>query len=120
MTGVAAAAARAGNQPEATFRALEKLVQDTIGVKLFTLMEVDLARNMAWRSYSNMPQAYPTLGEKPRVQNRWSDIVDGRHQTFVANTIEEIAVVDNYSTRSRATNTRRKPLIADRKKLYIA
>ena len=93
MTGVAAAAARAGNQPEATFRALEKLVQDTIGVKLFTLMEVDLARNMAWRSYSNMPQAYPTLGEKPRVQNRWSDIVDGRHQTFVANTIEEIAVV---------------------------
>lgn len=93
MTDIAAAAARAGNQPEATFRALENLVQDTIGVRLFTLMEVDHARNVAWRSYSNMPRAYPTLGEKPRVQNRWSDIVDGRHETFVANTIEDIAEV---------------------------
>jgi hypothetical protein len=93
MTDMAAAVASPNNQPETAFKALEQLVQDTIGVKLFTLMEVDHRRDVAWRSYTNMPQAYPTKGEKPRVQNGWSDIVDGRHETFVANTIEDIAAV---------------------------
>ncbi len=93
MTDMAAAVANPNNQPETTFQALEQLVQDTIGVKLFTLMEVDHRRDVAWRSYTNMPQAYPIMGEKPRMQNDWSDIVDGRHETFVANTIEEIAAV---------------------------
>jgi GAF domain-containing protein len=92
-TKIAEAAAQAGAQPDTTFKALQHLVQDTIGAKLFTLMEIDNARDVAWRSYTNMPDAYPTKGEKPRMQNRWSDIVDGRHETFVANTIEEIADV---------------------------
>ncbi len=93
MKEIADAVARGEGQPETTFKALERLVDRTIGVKLFTLMEVDHARNVAWRSYTNMPDAYPVLGEKPRMQNKWSDIVDGRHQTFVANSIAEIAEV---------------------------
>lgn len=83
----------AENQPEATFKALERLVDETIGVKLFTLMEIDRERNVARRNYTNMPEAYPTSGEKPRMDNRWSDHVEARQQTFVANTIEEIAGV---------------------------
>lgn len=83
----------ASNQPEATFAALEKLVDETIGVKLFTLMEIDRVRNVARRNYSNMPEAYPASGEKPRVPNRWSEHVEEQHKTFVANTIEEIAGV---------------------------
>lgn len=93
MTDIASAVAQPGAQPETTYRALEKLVDETIGVKLFTLMEVDHDRNVAWRSYTNMPDAYPVLGEKPRMQNKWSDIVDGRRETFVANSIDEIAEV---------------------------
>lgn len=81
------------NQPEATFKALEALVAKTIGVKLFTLMQIDRKRDVAWRTYSNMPDAYPTSGEKPRQDNKWSDHVEGRHQTFVANSIAEIAEV---------------------------
>ncbi|MCB1355611.1 MAG: GAF domain-containing protein [Maritimibacter sp.] len=93
MNDVIAAIAEATAQPETTYQALERLVDETIGVKLFTLMEVDHSRDVAWRSYTNMPEAYPVLGEKPRVRNRWSRIVDDRHETFVANTIEEIAEV---------------------------
>lgn len=93
MTDIAAAVAHAGNQPQVTFEALEELVQETIGVKLFTLMEIDHERDVAWRNYTNMPEAYPTFGEKPRQQSKWSEIVDDRHETFVANSIEKIAEV---------------------------
>ena len=93
MTDIAVAVARSDNQPDATFRALEDLVHDTIGAKLFTLMEVDHDRDVAWRNYTNMPEAYPVLGEKPRMHNAWSDIVDVNHETFVANSIEEMAEV---------------------------
>ncbi len=93
MTEFSTALATADNQPETTYRSLENLVRDTIGVRLFTLMEVDQKRGVVWRSYTNMPDAYPVLGEKPLLQNRWSEIVEGRHETFVANSIQEIAEV---------------------------
>ena len=93
MKEVIDALATAGDQPGTTYRALERLVDRTIGVKLFTLMEIDHDRDVAWRSYTNMPDAYPLEGEKPRMQNRWSEIVVNRHETFVANSLEEIAEV---------------------------
>ena len=78
------------DQPMATFKALEALVDKTIGVKLFTLMEVDNVRGVARRNYSNMPDAYATSGEKPIQDNSWTEQVQGRHETFVANSIEAI------------------------------
>jgi GAF domain-containing protein len=81
------------DQPDATFKALERLVNETIGVTLFTLMEIDHDKGVARRNYTNMPEAYPVSGEKPMQPNRWSKQVEGRHETFVANTIEEIADV---------------------------
>lgn len=92
MTDLSKAMA-SGDQPMATFKALEQLVDQTIGIKLFTLMEIDPARGVARRNYSNMPDAYPTSGEKPMHDNAWSDQVQGRHETFVANSIDEIAAV---------------------------
>ncbi|MEO9517532.1 MAG: GAF domain-containing protein [Paracoccaceae bacterium] len=81
------------NQPMATFKALEALVDKTISVKLFTLMEVDNERGVARRNYSNMPNAYATSGEKPISDDAWTQQVQGRQETFVANSIEEIAAV---------------------------
>ncbi|MDG2260659.1 MAG: GAF domain-containing protein [Paracoccaceae bacterium] len=83
----------AKGQPDQTFEALAQLVQDTIGVKLFTTMVIDRDRNVARRNFTNMPDAYPVSGEKPRHKNRWTDIVEDQHKTFVANSIEEIADV---------------------------
>ena len=81
------------NQPEAAYAALEALVDDTIGITLFTMMELDLGRGVARRTYSNMPEAYPSSGEKPMQPGKWSETVEGRHETFVANSIEDIAEV---------------------------
>ena len=93
MDQMVAALAMAEDQPSATFRALERLVRATIGARLFTLMEVDTVRGVARRRYSNMPEAYPTSGEKPLLRNHWAEIVQDRHETFVANSIDEIAEV---------------------------
>ncbi len=80
-------------QPIALFRILESIVDSTVGVKLFTIMQIDHQRGVAWRNYSNMPDTYPVSGEKPLQQNEWSDIVELKQQTFVANSIDEIAAV---------------------------
>jgi len=93
MNRIAEAAALAENQPAATFSALRDLVQETVGARLFTVMEVDRERGVAFRSYSSMPDAYPVSGEKPLTRNRWSGIVIERQQVFVANDIGEIADV---------------------------
>lgn len=92
MTDLATAMA-GPDQPQATFHALAQLVDDTVGVKLFTVMELDRARGVARRSYSNMPDAYPVSGEKDMPPNEWTAVVEDAHQTFVANTIEDIAEV---------------------------
>ncbi|WP_299948338.1 GAF domain-containing protein [uncultured Ruegeria sp.] len=81
------------NQPEAIFKAVADEVSKTIGAKLFTIMELDREKRVARRSYTNMPDAYPATGEKPMREDAWSAQVEGRHETFVANTIEEIASV---------------------------
>ncbi|TDL75121.1 GAF domain-containing protein [Palleronia sediminis] len=83
----------AKDQPETTFAALADLVRQTVGAKLFTTMSIDRDRGVARRNYTTMPDAYPVSGEKPLNKDRWGDIVEGQHKTFVANSIEEIADV---------------------------
>mgnify|MGYP000135570814 CR=1 FL=1 len=96
MTDLTEALASA-KQPDATYAAVEALVQDTIGAKLFTIMEIDHNKGVARRSYTNMPDAYPATGEKPLRDDAWSELVQDRRQTFVANSIDEIAAVfDDY------------------------
>ena len=92
MTDILKALARA-EQPQATFSAVDELVQETIGAKLFTIMEIDREKGVARRSYTNMPDAYPATGEKPLRDDAWSDQVQNRRETFVANSIDEIAAV---------------------------
>ena len=60
---------------------------------LFTIMRLNREKGVAERIFSNMPEAYPAGGEKPMEPNKWTEIVEEREQTFVANTIEEIAEV---------------------------
>ena len=94
MTDITEALASA-KQPDATYAAVEALVQDTIGAKLFTIMEIDPEKGVARRSYTNMPDAYPATGEKPLRDDTWYEQVQEKRQVFVANSIEEIADVFN-------------------------
>ncbi|HCI01381.1 MAG: GAF domain-containing protein [Geminicoccus sp.] len=77
----------------AIFEAIHQTVNDVVGVTLFTIMRLNREKGVAERIFSNMPEAYPAGGEKPMEPNKWTEIVEEREQTFVANTIEEIAEV---------------------------
>lgn len=86
------AALAASDQPLAYYRALERLADETVGARLFTLMDLDRHRGVARRSYSNMPDVYPVSGEKPIRQDAWMETIE-RDQPFVANSDAEIAAV---------------------------
>lgn len=76
-----------------SWKALEDLAGAAVGHRLFTVMTVDMAAGLARRAYSNRPADYPVSGTKPIHSDAWFDIVHGQRQTFVANTIDDIAKV---------------------------
>lgn len=83
----------AAKTPDEAWKALQDLVQQTVGAKLFTIMTVDMQAMLARRAYSSDPVNYPAAGTKPITPNRWFDHVHRDGKTFVANTLEDIATV---------------------------
>ncbi len=79
--------------PEQAYAALQVLTEKTVGVKLFTIMSVDMSAGLARRAYTSDPASYPTSGTKPIHFDDWFDIVHKQRRDFVANTIEDIAKV---------------------------
>lgn len=78
---------------DAIFTALYQLSTALVPVKLWTVMTVDMEAGLARRAFTNMPDAYPASGTKPITHNDWFESVHGRHETFVANTLNAIADV---------------------------
>nr|WP_314261158.1 GAF domain-containing protein [uncultured Devosia sp.] len=76
---------------DAAFTALQKLVQDVVGAKLFTVMIVDMAKEESRRAFTSHPVDYPVSGTKPLNYGPWFDLVHKERKYFVANTIEQIA-----------------------------
>ena len=85
--------AKGGASSQTAFDALCALTRDVVGAKLFTVMTHDGSTGVAGRIYSNMPDAYPVAGTKPRNETDWSRQVIGEKRTFVANDIDDIAKV---------------------------
>lgn len=79
--------------PERIWRALHALADTVVGSKLFTVMQLDWARQESSRTYSSQPQAYPVSGTKPVNRSHWFDIIHLERRPFVANTIADIAAV---------------------------
>lgn len=86
-------AALAKGPPQEAYGALAALTDRVIGAKLFTLLTFDAKEGIAQRFYSNMPEAYPVSGTKPRPVNQWAEQVLDRGETRVMNDIEAIAEV---------------------------
>lgn len=87
------AALATANTADAAYKALNDLVDATVGAKLFTIMTVDMEAMLARRAFSSDPENYPTSGTKEITMNRWFDHVHGKGETFVANTLAEIDTV---------------------------
>lgn len=88
-----ATALGAARAPIDAFAALDALVQAVLGARLVSVTTVEQGGRLARRSYSNMPGPYPVSGTKEVEPNRWTEIVVGRGETFVANSLAEIATV---------------------------
>ncbi len=83
----------AATRPDAAFDALHALTRATVGVRLFTIMTVDMQRMLASRAYTSDPANYPCSGTKPVEMNSWFEVVHRRREMFVANTLADIAKV---------------------------
>ncbi len=78
---------------EEAFAALYQLSNALVPVRLWTVMTLDLKAGLARRAFSNQPDAYPTSGTKPIIENNWFKTVYGERAIFVGNTLAEIAKV---------------------------
>ena len=77
-------------KPDAVFHAVEKLAQQTIGHRLFTVMLLHRATQEVERLYSSLPAAYPVSGRKPKQGTPWGAQVLDRGEIFVANSAAEV------------------------------
>ncbi len=88
--------------PDRIFAALDELVQGEVGAIITSCTTVDLVTMTAERVYTNQPDAYPLMGTKEIIPNRWTQTVLDHGQTFIANSIDEIRQVfpDHETIRS--------------------
>ena len=75
------------------FAALDALTQQEVGAIIFSCSTFDAETRQAKRIYTNQAEAYPVSGLKDIVPNIWTATVLDKGETFVANTIEDIAEV---------------------------
>jgi hypothetical protein len=87
------AALAAPNQPAPICLALQTIIRDEVGARLFTLMTFDAQTGLSRRVHSSHPREYPPSGFKPLSVGLWSRTVMDERRTFVANSIEAIAEV---------------------------
>jgi hypothetical protein len=65
-------------QPEATFIEIDRVLGQSIGHKLFTILAIDYGANLYRRVYSSAPRRYPVGSTKPVVRGTkfYRDLVD--------------------------------------------
>ena len=83
---------REPDQPIALLNALEQAVRVEIGHIFMTCFAVDAKQMLATRIYTSLADNnnYPTGGAKDMCEHPWGECVIHRHETFIANTAQEI------------------------------
>ena len=85
------------HEPQALYEAVDALVQEVIGHRLFTIMRVHEAAMEVERVYSSNIAAYPVGGRKPKRGTPWSKVVLDKGEVFVARTPDEVReAFDDY------------------------
>ena len=78
-----AAAQAAADQPTASLAAIDHVLAEFVGVKLFTVLIHDPARAVIRRAYSNKPDAYPVGETKPIGDTLWARQVLERGEAYI-------------------------------------
>ena len=84
------AALKQPGPPDALFKAIERAVANTIGVKLFTLLYVAPNRKRVKRLYTNMPKEYPVGGYKEIKSTPWHKRVVEEGRAWVGHDAKDI------------------------------
>src|SRR5579862_8249941 len=77
-------------EPDAIFRAVERLAAQVIGFRLFTVMRLHTETQEVERLYSSLPDAYPVSGRKPKQGTPWGARVLDGGEIFIANSPDEV------------------------------
>ncbi|UTD27936.1 GAF domain-containing protein [Bradyrhizobium sp. WD16] len=85
-----AAAQIGGGQPTASLQAIERVLAEIVGVRLFTVLVHDPVRGFICRAYSNMPEAYPVGGTKPINDTPWMRRVLSRGEAYIGRDRDDI------------------------------
>jgi transcriptional regulator with GAF, ATPase, and Fis domain len=85
-----ASAMRQPDQPMTLFRAVEAVVAETIGFRLFTIMTYDARQHEVERVFTNMPDVYPTGGRKKKRGTAWSTQILRELRPFRGETSQDI------------------------------
>jgi len=72
------------------YSAVDRLVQDVVGHKLFTMMRVHEASSEVERIYSSNTKAYPVGGRKQKRGTPWGRVVLDRGEVFIARNPDEV------------------------------
>jgi hypothetical protein len=83
----------AAKTADQAFGGLQALTEAVVGVKLFTVMKVDMAADVSRRAFTSDPASYPTSGTKKINRTFWFDIVHKERRFFIANTLDDISKV---------------------------
>lgn len=86
-------AVAAAGPAERVFRALDDQVQAEVGAIISTCTTFDMATALAWRVFTNQPEAYPLTEPKPVTPNLWTRRVLDERQVFVGNSLNDIRAV---------------------------
>lgn len=79
--------------PQGPFQTLHCETAAQVGCRIFTILALDPAQALAWRTYTSHPTEYPITGTKPVLRDAWHARVIDRGQSFVANTLEEFSAL---------------------------
>ena len=81
------------DQPEATFRAVDRALAEAPGTILFTILVHHPGLKQSERFYSNRPDAYPVGGRKPVTDSAWMQQVIFGGQPYIGRTAADIREV---------------------------
>lgn len=84
------AALATAEQPEAVYRAVEKLLADRIGFGLFTLLVLTPDGQEVQRVFSTNLEAYPLAGLKRMGPTPWGDLVLAQRKPFLGRNADDI------------------------------
>src|SRR4051794_8086491 len=88
--GRLAALSAGDHEPIDLYRTVDRLVQEVIGHKLFTMMRVHEASSEVERIYSSNTNAYPVGGRKQKRGTPWGRVVLDRGEVFIARNPDEV------------------------------